>query len=219
MKSETSKKIVFYFMPISGGVDWRSANAMNRLMPYYFKNLSRSLIKNTIIIRIADINGVRGSGYTNSYNYENYESDLSEFIEEMILRYIVNRKDVVLYGVSKGGAGGLFYAAKHNLNSVTVDPLISKNYSINYENDTYLFHKISKDLDLVPIINEKLEFLPAHNYVIGNHYVKETWDEILRLKVVQIFDIDDETVKIHRDISPNCVPEQLMLINRLLLNI
>ena len=61
----------------------------------------------------------------------------------MILRYIVNRKDVVLYGVSKGGAGGLFYAAKHNLNSVTVDPLISKNYSINYENDTYLFHKIS----------------------------------------------------------------------------
>lgn len=68
MKSETSKKIVFYFMPISGGVDWRSANAMNRLMPYYFKNLSRSLIKNTIIIRIADINGVRGSGYTNSYN-------------------------------------------------------------------------------------------------------------------------------------------------------
>ena len=66
MKSETSKKIVFYFMPISGGVDWRSANAMNRLMPYYFKNLSRSLIKNTIIIRIADINGVRGSGYTNS---------------------------------------------------------------------------------------------------------------------------------------------------------
>ncbi|ARE10730.1 hypothetical protein UC317_2078 [Lactococcus lactis subsp. lactis] len=219
MKSETSKKIVFYFMPISGGVDWRSANAMNRLMPYYFKHLSRSLIKNTIIIRIADINGVRGSGYTNSYNYENYESDLSEFIEEMILRYIVNRKDVVLYGVSKGGAGGLFYAAKHNLNSVTVDPLISKNYSINYENDTYLFHKISKDLDLVPIINEKLEFLPAHNYVIGNHYVKETWDEILRLKGVQIFDIDDETVKIHRDISPNCVPEQLMLINRLLLNI
>ena len=219
LKSKRVKNIVFFFMGMPGGKTVNNANALSRFNPHLFDNFTRSLIKDTVVIRIADVNGVRGGFYVNSCNYSTYEDDLSEFLENMINTYDVDRMNVILHGTSKGGVGALFYGGKHKLKSVSVDPVLDGEWVIKNQNNNHFVDGFRNYINLVPVINEFLSNNNSETYVIGNHYVENTWKILKKLKGVELIDIDDQTVSTHQKISPNCVPEWLMLINKLLLSL
>ncbi|KSU08472.1 hypothetical protein Li1_0470 [Lactococcus lactis subsp. lactis] len=219
LKSKRVKNIVFFFMGMPGGKTVNNANALFRLNPHLFNNFTRSLVKDTVVIRIADVNGVRGSFYVNSYNYSTYEDDLSEFLENMISTYNVDRDNVTLHGTSKGGVGALFYGSKHKLKSVSVDPVLDGDWVIKNQKNNHFVDGFRNKTDLVPTINNYLTDNKAETYVVGNHYVDNTWKILEKLVGVKLMDIDDSTVINHQQISPNCVPEWLMLINKMLLNL
>lgn len=219
LKSKKAKNIVFFFMGMPGAMTVNNADAVMRFNPHLFDNFTRSLVKDTVVIRIADVNGVRGGFYVNSVNYMSYEQDLSEFLESMINLYSVDRNNVVLHGTSKGGVGALFYGAKHNLKSVSVDPVLDGEWVIKNQSNNHFTDRFRQNTDLVPIVNAYLINSDVESYVIGNHYVDNTWEILSKLVGVKLLDIDDSTVVNHQQISPNCVPEWLMLINKLLVNL
>lgn len=220
-KSGKVKNIIFFFCGMPGSDYLNSLDAYERMFPRLFKDFTRSLTKDTIVIRIADVNGVRGGFYVNTYNYEQQENDLSEFIYAMIKTYNVSDKNIVFHGTSKGATGALYYAAKHDLNCVAVDPVLDSEDSILNLHNNHFMKDFRIEQNLVIPINyfEQLNSRNSTHYVVGNHFVNSTWSVIQKLKKVFLFDIDDPTVTTHPAVSPNSVPEWLMLINSLLVDV
>lgn len=212
------KHIVFFFCGMPGPDGLNSLNAEERMFPHLFHNFTRSLTKDTLVVRIADVNGVRGGFYVNTNNYQSQEDDISEFIDFMMNKYQVNANNVVLHGTSKGATGALFYAAKHDLNCVVVDPVLDARDAIMNLHNNHFMRGFRIERNLVPEINRFSRHGKKKrvSYVLGNHYVKETWSVLTTLKGVFLIDIDDKTVTKHPQISPNCVPEWLALINIIL---
>lgn len=218
LKSGKPRQLVFFFLSMPGTKTFNSVNSKERLFPMMFSNFTRSLIKDTVVIRIADIDGVRGGFYVNSVNYSQYERDLAEFIDNKIEEYGIERKNVVLHGTSKGATGALYYGAKLDLNTVVIDPVIDGEYYISQERNSHFTKDFRVNTNLVPIINLNLaNNHHATHFVFGNHFVHSTWDVLKQLVGVELIDIDDKTVTTHPKISPNSVPDWLAYINILLL--
>ncbi|MDR0848346.1 MAG: XcbB/CpsF family capsular polysaccharide biosynthesis protein [Propionibacteriaceae bacterium] len=218
LKSDKVQNILFFFLGMPGPKTVNSANAALRFAPHLFADFTRSLVKDTVVVRIADVDGVRGGYYIDSRNYLCFEDDVSEFIESKIAEYGVDRNRVVMNGTSKGAAGALYYGAKHDLSSVDIDPVLDGKWVIEHQRNNHFTRGFRVSDDLVARINGFLGSGPrlATHYVVGNHYVPETWDVSRQLVGINLVDIDDRTVKSHPSISPNSVPEWLMLINSLL---
>lgn len=218
LKSDKPTRMVILFMGMPGAKTFNSENAEYRLFPGLFNNFTRSLVKDTVVIRIADIDGIRGGFYVNSVNYPDYEFDISEFIEKIISEYQVKKSDVVLHGTSKGAAGALYYGAKLDINTVVIDPVLDGTHMINEERNNHFTKDFRLKNNLVPTINSNIESNETStHYVFGNHYVNHTWQVLKQLNGAEIIDIADKTVTTHKGISPNSVPEWLTYINSLLL--
>lgn len=183
-KSGKVKNIIFFFCGMPGSDYLNSLDAYERMFPRLFKDFTRSLTKDTIVIRIADVNGVRGGFYVNTYNYEQQENDLSEFIYAMIKTYNVSDKNIVFHGTSKGATGALYYAAKHDLNCVAVDPVLDSEDSILNLHNNHFMKDFRIEQNLVIPINyfEQLNSRNSTHYVVGNHFVNSTWSVIQKLK-------------------------------------
>lgn len=98
--SNKPKRILFYFTPMSAP-KWATDNFAEQALPDRFKSLSRSLVKDTLLIRIADVNLTRGSYFMSSVNYPEYEKNIVNFIYAKIKEYNVLKENIVFYGFSR----------------------------------------------------------------------------------------------------------------------
>ncbi|EIA19285.1 XcbB/CpsF family capsular polysaccharide biosynthesis protein [Listeria fleischmannii] len=213
------KRLVVIFSPMPAKENYYSANIAHRCFTTSFASMQKHLVKNTIIMRIMDLNLSYGSHYINTFNYMEMESDVQSAIQFVMQSNHIVKEDVVLYGGSKGGTGALYHSFLGDFNSVTVDPIISTE-QYNQENDLHYlrdFRKRSILNDLMALSNKetstkKIIFgypLVSFNYNLYNQ---------LSSNSVEIHNVFDSSVHKHADISRHTVIEQITWINKLLLS-
>lgn len=213
------KRLVVIFSPMPAKEHYHSANIAHRCFTTSFASMQKHLVKNTIIMRIMDLNLSYGSHYINTFNYMEMESDIQNAIQFVMDSNHIAKDDVVLYGGSKGGTGALYHSLLGDYNSVTVDPIISIE-QYNQENDLHYlrdFRKRSILNDLVKLANtettkKRIIFgypLISFNYNLYSQIPSDS---------VEIHNVFDSSVHKHADISRNTIIEQITCINELLLS-
>lgn len=203
--------VVFSGMP---GSDYDSSSALHRMFYPLFPQIQRSLLKNTIVLRIADFNLSHGSFYVNTVNKPTIETDIQDLIKTMQAQYHVADEQIVLYGASKGGAGALYHASLGKYKSVVVDPIIDDSRYVRFHNDVHLQTGF-REINLTPRINELMaQGEQPQKIIIGNHFVEYTWNQYQSVTPqIKVIDIDDLTVTEHPLVAANSVPELLTLLN------
>lgn len=110
------------------------------LMRHFEKNfatLPKYVPHNTHILRIADFGGVVGSFYLNTRALPQNEAHIWARIAATAAELKVTRDNIVLYGTSKGGTAATFYALRHGLRAVAVDPILSDEHYIKAHHDLH----------------------------------------------------------------------------------
>lgn len=215
-----SKKLVVIFSSMPPGSDYFSAQIAKRTFVQNYPSMPKHLIKNTYILRIMDLNRSSGSYYLNAGNYMSFESDVQEIINDVRSKYDIANQNVVMYGTSKGGTGALYHSILGDYHAVVVDPIFSIE-KYNKDNDLHFLRGVLPE-KLLP----KFENALAHNnskqkkVVLGTSRVLENYSEYSKLtdESICVLDLQDEKMKDHISISPNCVPEQITYINGFLMD-
>ncbi|MFV0557223.1 MAG: accessory Sec system protein Asp2 [Enterococcus sp.] len=190
----------------------------NRMFPKFFDGIERSLVKNVYTMRIMDLNVSHGSHFINTTNNQTMEQDIIESIYQVKKELGVQDQDIVLYGASKGGTGALYYGSKLDMKCLAVDPIISlEEYN---EKDSHFLKQLRK-VDISEDINQNLRNGSSNKkYIIGSENVVFNYKYISKIvgENVNIINKKDEHITSHPDVSRNSIPEQLMLLNSMLLN-
>ncbi|MDW4213105.1 accessory Sec system protein Asp2 [Staphylococcus saprophyticus] len=200
-----------------GADQYDSAKIPHRMIPPFFEDIERSLGKNVYTMRIMDLNVSHGSHYINTINYPEYEEDIQNAIKNVIKELNIKKENVVFYGVSRGGAGAIYHGTALDYKTLAVDPILNIGGQL-YGNDRRLLKGLRKD-DLVPDINKYVcksnEFSKV---IICSENVKIYYDEAIRInsEKIQLLNMRDDNITSHPQVSPNTVPEQLMILNLLL---
>ncbi|SOC27789.1 conserved hypothetical protein [Brochothrix thermosphacta] len=215
----SQKRLLVIFSSIPMVKDWTNSVVTNRVFFQNFPEVARSLVKNVWIMRIMDFNLSFGSYYVNTVNYPTMEDDVQQSIVDVINKLSIEKEDVVLYGSSKGGAGALLHSARGNYQSVSVDPIISAE-EYNKMEDRH-FIKSLRTEDLTTKINQYLELHQDNKkkHIICCPAVKFNYTKVQGLKGlgsdINIIELEDEAIRNHTDVAKNCIPEQLVMMNRL----
>ncbi|WP_436867810.1 accessory Sec system protein Asp2 [Mammaliicoccus sciuri] len=215
--SEKNPKLLVIFTCMPAIEKYDSYLMTDRMFPRFFNNIERNLVKNVYTMRIMDLNCSHGSHYINTINYKTMEKDIVESIKRVKEELEINDKNIVLYGASKGGTGSLFYGSKLDFKCLAVDPIISLG-EYNKNDDHFL--KDLREEDLTEKINSHLfENSTSEKYIIGSENVPFNFEKISEIHGQNVKKINkiDEHIKSHPDVSRNTVPEQLMILNQLLL--
>lgn len=216
--SVDDKKLLVIF-PCMPAAEHYNANLIpERMFPKFFNGIERSLIKNVYTMRIMDLNLSHGSHFINSINNPTMEQDICDAIVEVKEKLGLQDKDIVLYGVSKGGTGALYYGAKLDLKCLAVDPIISLG---EYNQTDMHFLKDFRKVDISDDINTYLsQGSHFEKYIIGSENVPFNYEYIGKIHGANVIKMNkkDAHIKTHPDVSPNTIPEQLMLLNKMLLD-
>ena len=213
------KKLLVIFSSMSMVKDWTNSVVTNRVFFQNFPDVTRSLVKNVWIMRIMDFNLSIGSYYVNTINYPTMEDDVQQSIVDVIDKLSIEKEDVVLYGGSKGGTGALLHSARGNYQSVIIDPIISAE-EYNKMSDMH-FIKGLRTEDLTTKINQYLQLHKDNKqkHIICCPAVKFNYNKVQELmgigSDINVIELEDESIRNHADISKNCIPEQLVIMNSL----
>ncbi|MEX6346803.1 accessory Sec system protein Asp2 [Staphylococcus ureilyticus] len=219
INEKVEKKLLVIFSKMPGSNFYDSAKLPHRMLPSFFEGIERNLVKNVYIMRIMDLNVSHGSHYVNTINFPDYEKRIQETLKNVIKNLTISKKNVVFYGVSRGGAGALLHGSFMDIKTLAVDPIVNIGGEM-YANDRRLLKGLRKD-DLVPVINENSEKLNQYKkIVICSENSRMYYNEIIRLKdkYFKLINVRDNKITTHPEVSQNTVPEQLMILNNLLTN-
>ncbi|NHC03359.1 XcbB/CpsF family capsular polysaccharide biosynthesis protein [Acinetobacter sp. 187] len=214
----TSSKLLVIFPCMPSNEDYFNCLIPKRMFNDFFLSIDKYLVKNVHILRIMDLNCSHGSHFCNTLNYPNMEFDVQNCITHVADNLNISKENTVLYGVAKGGTGALLNGSKLDLKVLAVDPIISL---AEYNKNDLHFLKDLRIEDLSPIIQKNLNSNIEDKYVISspnsifNHNILK---EINADSLIKI-DIDDNNITKHEDVSRNCVPQQIMILNKLLSNL
>lgn len=220
VNDKVEKKLLVIFAKMPGAEQYDSAKIPHRMLPPFFEDIERSLSKNVYIMRIMDLNVSHGSHYINTINYPNYESDLEDAIKNVTDELEIEQQNVVLYGVSRGGAGAIYHGTSLDYKTLVVDPIVNIGGKL-YGNDRRILKDLRKE-DLVPDINKNVKKSNEFNKVIiCSENVEAYYEQIQRVDSheIKILNMPDDKITSHPQVSPNTVPEQLMVLNNLLTDI
>nr|ATZ72046.1 hypothetical protein [Mammaliicoccus lentus] len=220
VNDKVAKKLLVIFAKMPGAEQYDSAKIPHRMLPPFFEDIERSLSKNVYIMRIMDLNVSHGSHYINTINYPSYENDLQDAIKSVTEELEIDKKNVVFYGVSRGGAGAIYHGTALDYKTLAVDPIINIGGKL-YANDRRILKDLRKE-DLVPDINKNVT--KSNNFkkvVICSENVEIYYEQALRIdsKKIRVLNMPDDKITSHPQVSPNTVPEQLMVLNNLLTDI
>lgn len=219
--SQKSNKLLVFFLslpPVEGLI---SNNPQDRAFTKMFVDIQRSLVKDTFVLRIADLNLVRGSFYVNSVNFPDYEQQIQCLIRDVMNDHKIDIDNVVTYGVSRGGVGALIHGTLLNSKIVAVDPIINDEYYFKTKQDVHYVGK-NRAIDLTQKFEHYLVNSKSTGVILSNHYVKNNWKYIKKINLLDkmaLIDINDAMVTEHPVLSRNTVPEQLMYLNQALLDV
>lgn len=217
INEKTEKKLLVIFSKMPGSKLYDSSKLPHRMLPTFFEGIERNLVKNVYIMRIMDLNVSHGSHYVNTTNFPDYEEKIQKAIKNIKDKLSISRKNIVFYGVSRGGAGSLLHGSAMDIKTLAVDPIVNIGGDM-YENDRRLLKDLRQD-DLIPIISSNVkEKNQSTKFVICSENSKKYYNEIIRLdnEFFNILNMKDDNITTHPEVSQNTVPEQLMLLNILL---
>lgn len=185
-----------------------------------FQTLKDSVVKNTYILEIGDINLIAGSFYSNTTNYPDYESQIQRLVAHIAEQYQISPENIVFYGTSRGATGALLNAAQSNAKMIVADPVIDDTAWYN-ENDIHFVDGV-RDIDLTPRITAALsgyQRTPEDAIVLGSSNVGVTFAAHLRLPIEKFTLVDLQmAIYDHGSINGKSVPIQLSYINQLLIS-
>jgi len=184
-----------------------------------FKTLKDSVVKNTYILEIGDINLINGSYYTNTKNFPDYEEQVQELIRFIAEKYNVKKGEIVLYGASRGGTGALIHAALGNYKFIVADPVI--NDMPWYKDSDIHFIEGVREVDLTEKVRSALEnykCASSEGVILSSSNVGVTFSSHLRLPLekVTLLDLSMNLYK-HPGFNGKTVSIQLSVINHLLM--
>lgn len=184
-----------------------------------FQSLKSSIIKNTYILEIGDINLISGSFYSNTDNFPDYQQQIGELIKFIANKYNISSNRIVMYGASRGATGALFNGALNNYKIVATDPVIDGQAWFNM-NDRHFTAGVRK-VNLLDDISSALEkyMLPKDDaFIIGDSKVGVTFLPNMQLPSNKVTKVDvNMDVFEHASLNSKSVPTQLSLINYLLI--
>lgn len=212
-------RLVVVFSGIGAGDYYYNPNIGVRCFIKNYPTLQNAVLKNTIVMRIMDLNLSHGSHYINTDNYPHFEDDVQGAIKAVIERYDINKEDVILYGANKGGTGALYHSMLGDYKSLSVEPIISISNLKTLLNDTYFLKGLRKDSileDLLILDKQKFQY---KKMVIGSPVIPFNYDmyEQLKNENINIIDIFDGAIDEEGEVYPETIAEQTTIINSLLL--
>lgn len=199
--------------------DYYNPNIGVRCFIKNYPTLQNVVLKNTIVMRIMDLNLSHGSHYINTNNYPHFEDDVQGAIKAVIERYNINEEDVVLYGANKGGAGALYHSMLGDYKSLSVEPIISILDRKILLQDNYFLKGLRKDSLLSNLLELDKQEFRYKKLVIGSPVIPFNYEMYRRLKNenINIIDVFDGAIDEEGDVYPETIAEQTTLINSLLL--
>ncbi|WP_213064225.1 accessory Sec system protein Asp2 [Acinetobacter sp. LoGeW2-3] len=218
INNHVPKRLLVLFTCMPNKENFDNHIISNRMFPKFFDGIQKSLVKNVYIMRIMDINCSHGSHYTNTINYSNFEKNIQKEIDNVVEKLTINKRDVVLYGASKGGTGALLHGSALDYKTLAVDPILHLG-EYNAKNDLHFLKDLRKE-DVVEQINKQLKVCGnSIKYIICSENVVFNYNQVMRLNnKVNIINLKDDMITAHPEVSRNSVPEQLMYINMLFTN-
>lgn len=213
--SLSPNKLLVIFPCMPPKEDYTSSLIPKRMFTSFFPNINKYLIKNIFILRMMDLNCSHGSHFCNTINYSNMESDIQNCIQYVATSLSIKKDDIVLYGVSKGGTGALLHGSALDLKVLAVNPIIHlEEYN---KNDSHFLKDFRKE-DLSQIIQNNLINNVSKKYVFSSPSLKFNHNILNNINAdfLNKIDIIDSNITHHENISQNCIPQQLMVLNNLL---
>jgi len=202
-----------------GFVGHYKTSVFGRNFQHDFPTLKDSIVKNTYILEIGDINLIDGSYYTNTKNYPDFEEQVQDLIRSVAKKYDIVHDNIVLYGPSRGGAGAVLHAALGNYKFLAADPVI--NDMPWYTDSDFHFIEGVREVDLTDKISTALvnyKRPKSDAVILGSSDVGVTFSSHLRLPLdkVTLLDLNIRLYK-HPGFNGKTVPIQLSYLNRLLI--
>jgi len=105
-------------------------SGLSRYFEQNFSSINRHVGSGSVVLRIADIDGVVGGFYSPTRLVPDRIDRVQHLIECLAEEYDIDPDRVILYGGSKGGTGALLHAL-HNSDGwrcVAVDPVVDDSY-------------------------------------------------------------------------------------------
>lgn len=223
-ESGTFEKLVVVFSPI---------NSKPRLIRYFrpsFATLMKYIPRNTAILRIADVGGVKGAFYLDTNYLPDNSSRIQHLIRTTAGSHGIEKDDIVLFGASKGGTGALYHGISGDWKFVAVDPIVSDLWYENNENDYHfttggVFPRSKQEVfnELVSQLCDGSRNSLERSVLITSHRSPQykITCEVIRpiMNRLSVLTSDNPDIVTHPDVAPKTIYAQVLAINNLLLGL
>lgn len=222
--------------PESGKVDrlvviFSPINSKPRLIRYFrpsFATLMKYVPRNTAILRIADVGGVKGAFYLDTSFLPDNSSRIRRLIQSTVAEHDIDADNVVLFGASKGGTGALYHGLTSGWKLVSVDPIVSDSWYEQHENDYHfttggVFPRSKQEVfsELVGQVASEHPGTSLNSVIVTSTRSPQypCTSEILRplCNRFSVLNSANPNILKHPDVAPKTIYAQVMAINTLLL--
>jgi len=189
-----------------------------------FASVQKYVPAGTAVLRIADLGGVVGAYYMNTHALPNNEDHVQSLVCRTMAMLSIQKKDVVLYGVSKGGTAALLHGIRGGFKVVSVDPILADEHYILEWQDSHFttgvfpedkkdrFSRIFSNLpkgNVPPISIITSERSPQYNYIMNaiSGDISEN---------ISLFNSMNPDISKHPDVGPKTLNLAVMLMNSMI---
>lgn len=199
-----------------------STSSLMRYFEHNFKSIQKYIPQDAGVLRIADIGSVVGGYYMNTNYLINNENNIQNLIKTISQKEGIEKKNIVLYGVSKGGSGALLHSLIGGYKSVCVDPIVADFYYEKFMNDAHFtigtfpeskeqrFSRLVK-LSNTEVIRDTISIVTSRNSPQFSIIHKTLGDKFMQ--AVSVFISKNKNIKDHPDVGPNTIHATVMMIN------
>lgn len=218
------KKMLVIFSSLPPMTKYYSSNMLERCFNPNNPRISEHIPTDVVVVRIADINGIYGSYYTNTTNFPDYEKRIGEVLQSIQSKYQLANTDVTLYGGSKGGYGALIHGLNLNYRVLACDPITTMkvyNHScdLHYMQNLESIDRFSRLQQLVTATNSDYVYILVSS--TGNYQTKENAYIASKLhnlnNNIKIIDLQLSSIKSHPEVTSKSLSIQNALFNKILL--
>lgn len=212
-------RLIILFSSLPDEANYYSPNIATRCFVGQSSSVAKHVLKNTIVMKIMDLNLSHGSYYLNTANNPTFEQDIQQAIDLVSKEHQINAEDIVLYGTCKGGTAALYHGYLGNYKVLSVSP------TIKFEDDelsmlnTHLFEKLKTD----SIINSLMKVTKKSDkekFIIESPINFTDYEEYKGLsnEMTKLVSVFDSKISEKSEINKNSMVEQTVYINQLLLS-